>query len=295
MKEKVGIVIVNYNGREYQNECIRSIYEMNYRNFEIIVVDSNSQDDSVKMLLEEFPNVTVLIQNENVGVARGNNIGIKYVIDHGMEYTLLLNNDTVLDKNLLSNLLCKASEKTITVPKIYYYNPSNLLWFAGGNINWKKIETVHEKYRETESIEETTPRYITYSPTCCMLIHNSIFQNVGMIDENYFMYYDDTDFCVRLIENGVSILYVPEAKLWHKVSSSTGGEASPLKTYYISRNYFYFEKKFKYKTIITGRFYQKSKMFIKYVLSYFYKKQNKYIWNAYRDYRKGKMGRKDYL
>ena len=103
--ESVGIVIVNYNGEAYQNECIKSLYQMKYSNFKIIVVDSGSTDNSLIILKEQFPEVIVLEQFDNVGVAKGNNIGINYSIKLGMNYTLLLNNDTEVDSLLLSKLV----------------------------------------------------------------------------------------------------------------------------------------------------------------------------------------------
>ena len=261
--ESVGIVIVNYNGEAYQNECIKSLYQMKYSNFKIIVVDSGSTDNSLIILKEQFPEVIVLEQFDNVGVAKGNNIGINYSIKLGMNYTLLLNNDTEVDSLLLSKLVENATPRTVTVPKIYYYDPSDLLWYAGGELDWRKITGTHEGYRQKEiACGSEKSRLVTYSPTCCMLIDNSIFLKTGLMDENYFMYYDDTDFCVRLNENGINILYISDAKIWHKVSSSTGGEGSRLLVYYSNRNCFYYTN-------------------------------NRLIKNAYIDYKREKMGRCD--
>lgn len=292
--ESVGIVIVNYNGEAYQNECIKSLYQMKYSNFKIIVVDSGSTDNSLIILKEQFPEVIVLEQFDNVGVAKGNNIGINYSIKLGMKYTLLLNNDTEVDSLLLSKLVENATPRTVTVPKIYYYDPSDLLWYAGGELDWRKITGTHEGYRQKEiAYGSEKSRLVTYSPTCCMLIDNSIFLKTGLMDENYFMYYDDTDFCVRLNENGINILYISDAKIWHKVSSSTGGEGSRLLVYYSNRNCFYYTNKYRNKISNWAIIKKNSFLFIKWCCSLVYKKNNRLIKNAYLDYKREKMGRCD--
>jgi Predicted glycosyltransferases len=291
---KLGIVIVNYNGEKYQNDCIRSLYSMNYQNFEIIVVDSASKDQSIALLKKEFPNVHILEEHDNVGVAVGNNIGIRYSVSLNTEYTLLLNNDVELHSELISELLQKADSDTIVVPKIYYYEPNNLLWFAGGKLLWNKGSAMHVGIHEEDRGQYDKEILITYAPTCCMLIHNRIFERIGMIDEKMFMYYDDTDLCARMQENGIRLLYVPTAKMWHKVSSSSGGENSKLNVYYMFRNQLYFMKKHKNMLIFPARLYALSRAGAKYLLSPFRCKNDKYILEAYKDYFVGKMGRKDF-
>jgi Predicted glycosyltransferases len=247
---KIGIVIVNYNGEKYQNDCIKSIMLQTYTDFEIIVVDSLSSDNSIEKLKSNYPSVKVIMCNENVGVAKGNNLGIKESINDGCDYTLLLNNDVEMPSDLLQILISKAAENIVVVPKIYYFQPNDLLWFDGGNINWKKGIAEHWGFQKKDIESHNPEQYINYSPTCCMLINNKEFEKIGYIDEKYFMYYDDTDLCVRLSEQNIKILYVPSAKLYHKVSSSTGGENSKLKIYYQSRNQLYFINKFKYNISI---------------------------------------------
>lgn len=292
--KKVGIVIVNYNGERYQNDAIRSLYSMANNDFDIIVVDSASSDNSITMLREEFPEVHIIECDENVGVAKGNNIGIKYCIDNGYEYSLLMNNDIEVNELLLNELLNKADTNTVTVPKIYFYEPNNLLWFAGGKMSWNKGTSFHVGMREYDKDEYNTEKYIDYSPTCCMLIHNSIFEKIGLIDETVFMYFDDTDLCVRLIDNGIKILYVPAAYMWHKVSSSTGGENSKVSMYYYARNQLYFVKKYSSRMNLGAKIYVFTKYLTKAFLAPFRKahKNDGIIFEAYKDYFSGNMGRK---
>lgn len=293
--KKVGIVIVNYNGDQYQNDCIESIYEMKYQNFEIIVVDSNSTDESIVHLRDRFPKIHIIEISENVGVARGNNIGISYGIGIGCEYTLLLNNDVIVEKELLTTLINKASEKVITVPKIYYYEPKQLIWFGGGYMDWKMATGKHEGMGSIDKELFNREKYITYAPTCCMLIHNSCFTTVGFIDEKVFMYFDDTDLCVRLLDAGKKILYVPTAYMWHKVSSSTGGEKSKYQVYYMTRNHFYFMDKYKERIDRWSRYRVSIKNIVKYILAPIRCKNDSYIRMAYYDYKRMKLGRNDTL
>lgn len=290
----IGIVIVNYNGAKYQNECIKSIKEMGYSNLLIVVVDSASSDNSIEILAEEYKDVMILKQHENCGVAKGNNIGIHYCLEQNVDYVMLLNNDVVLDKNLLEKLLIYGDKETVAVPKIYYYEPNNVLWFAGGQMLWGKGDAIHLGINEIDFGKYDELKKISYAPTCCMLIHADIFKKVGFMDERVFMYYDDTDFCVRLIDNNINILYVPEARMWHKVSSSVGGQNSKVQVYYMTRNGLYFRKKYKDKVSAVGNIYANLKNIVKYILYPIRRKNDKMILEGYRDYRNNKFGRKDF-
>lgn len=296
IKGKIGIVIVNYNGAGYQNDALKTIYASTYQNFEIIIVDSASKDNSIELAKKEYPKVHYLLQKENVGVAKGNNIGIRYAIDRlEAEYILLINNDVELDKYNLDELVKKADEKTITVPKIYYYEPHDMLWFAGGEMYWNRGESGHIGNFETDHGQYDCERIIGYSPTCCMLIHKNIFEKIGYIDETVFMYFDDTDLCVRLNDAGYKIMYIPTAYMWHKVSSSGGGMDSKVYVYYNFRNKFYFMNKYKDRLQFPARLFTYTKLLAKLLLSPVYKKNDKYILKAWWDYRIGKMGRCDNL
>lgn len=288
IEPKVGIVLVNYNGAKFQNDCIRTVKSMTYQNFEIIVVDNASSDNSLEILKSEFPEVTIIKCTNNFGVAKGNNIGIKYALKNKCEYILLLNNDTELEPKLLEILVKKANKKVITVPKIYYYEAKNLLWYAGGKINWNKGIVKHLGDKEYDRGQYNKLREIEYSPTCCMLVHKDIFEKIGLMDEAYFMYYDDTDFCIRVLKNHYKILYVPKAYLWHKVSSSSGGKSSDISVYYSNRNRLYIMKKFNFNVI--SYIYTYTTRIIKMVFAMISNSNEKLIFNAIIDYKRNNMG-----
>lgn len=297
MKEpKIGIVIVNYNGEKYQNDALDTIFSSSYQIFEVIIVDSGSKDHSIEMARKKYPQIHFLLQNENVGVAKGNNIGIQYAIENlFVDYVLLLNNDIELDHDTILHLVKKASPNVITVPKIYYYEPHDMIWFGGGAMTWKKGDSEHWGNFETDHGQYDEEKYITYSPTCCMLVHKSVFEQIGLFDEQVFMYFDDTDFCARMNRENFRILYVPSAFMWHKVSSAGGGQDSKIQVYYMTRNKLYYMEKHKDQLVFPAKWYTFFKFAAKFILSPVYKHNDKYILKAWKDYRNGLMGRCDNL
>lgn len=287
MSAKVGIVIVNYNGAKYQNEALKSLYASTFKDFVVVVVDSASTDNSIELLEKEYPQIVILRQNENVGVAKGNNIGIEYCLSINTEYVLLMNNDIEMDNRMLSTLVSKANENTITVPKIFYYSPNNMVWYGGGYFDWKKGKAPHVGIGEITEEKYNEEKYVEYSPTTCMLIHNSVFKRIGLIDEEYFMYYDDTDWCVRLLDAGIKILYVPSAVMWHKVSSASGGGASRVKLYYMHRNQLYFLDKHKEHFSMAARNRVLLRNIYLFCIGVVKHNNNRVLAKAYRDYKKG--------
>lgn len=292
MKKSVGIVLVNYNGEKFQNDCIRSIQQMTYDNYKIILVDNGSVDNSIKLVKENFENINIIETGENCGVAKGNNIGIKAALGMGCDYVLLLNNDTEVDANMLDKMMSSANEKTMVTCKMYYYDNNDrkdVIWCAGGDILWSKGKTVHFGENEIDNGQCDESKYINFTPTCCLLIHKSIFENIGFMDEKYFMYFDDTDFIVRAKKKGYKIWYEANAKLWHKVSSSSGGNESKVLLYYFNRNRLYFIDKF-YKNKFIPKSYFYITRLIRIINYYFTNKElSKIIIEAIRDYKKEKM------
>lgn len=289
MSPKIGIVIVNYNGLSYQNEAIRSIMSQTYSNYEIIVVDNNSTDGSIDVLRQEFKDVHIIETGDNLGVAAGNNIGIRYALKLRVEYVMLLNNDVILAPNLVEILVEKASKRVITVPKIFYYSKKKIIWSAGGYVDWKTGIPNHIGDNHRDAPKFNVERYVEIAPTCCMLIHKNVFKCVGYMDEKYFMYYDDTDFCIRANLKKYKILYVPSAVMWHKVSSSSGGFTSKVTCYYLGRNILYFMDKYKTR-IKTG----KAQYLWRLVRNSGKNENLKYRLIGAIDYFLGKMYRKDF-
>ncbi|HEX9657184.1 MAG TPA: glycosyltransferase family 2 protein [Bacteroidota bacterium] len=228
----VFIVIVNWNGREVTLDCLRSLKKLTYREFTIIVVDNASSDGSVESLRSKFPDIIVLEQSNNLRFAGGNNVGIKYAMEHGAEAVLLLNNDTTVHPEFLTHLVERLEGDHATgmvAPKIYYHDDKNRIWFAGGEISFWTGTMKHTGIRKTDRGQHDQHRKIDYATGCCVLVRSSVIEKVGMLDESYFIYTEDADWSMRVSNAGYSILYEPAAKVWHKLSVSAGGHLSSFK------------------------------------------------------------------
>lgn len=287
MNPLIGIVIVNYNGQKFQNDCIKCILNNTYDNYKIIIVDNASTDDSMK-LLSDFNDdrIIKLFCDENYGVAKGNNIGIKKSMELGTDCTLLLNNDTIFDSNLLKEMVTGLEKNPVVTPKMYYKD-SNKIWYAGGGFSKLKCNSQHYHFNEIDKFNYKNTLF-DYAPTTCMLISNDVFNAVGLMDETYFMYCDDTDFCFRLNNNKIKILLLKDVAITHLVSQSSGGSESKTFIYYSIRNKLYFMNKFKkhfFRGFIWINFMlKKTKAIVK---------RNKYMKMAIDDYKNNAMGRRE--
>lgn len=228
------VILVNYNGINDTLDCINSILATQLEGVSIVVVDNASDKDETIEIKNKYPNVITIRSTVNGGFSAGNNIGIKYALEHGATYIMLLNNDTIIAPDMISLLLTYCNDKTITVPKMLYYSEKEKVWYGGGEINRWTGTAVHCDLNRKEVPQSR--RFCTFATGCCMMIKADIFTTIGLLNENYFMYSEDVDFCIRLLNYGIRIEYIPQAKLWHKVGASSGGEMSPFSTYYGTRN-----------------------------------------------------------
>lgn len=236
---KVSIVLLNYCNYIYTINCLDSLSGLQYDNYNIIVVDNNSPDESYRKLKElENEKIQVILSEINGGFAHGNNIAIDIALQNNSDYVLLLNNDTLVDPSFLNKMLeatCEEDGVGIVTSRIMYYPETDKIWYAGGCVDWNNLRAKHfsinEKYDEKEDIKRTN-----FASGCCMLIPCDVIRNVGKLPEEYFMYYEDLDFCVNVLEHGYEIRYVPEAVIYHCVSASGGGEDSPFVIEWVQRS-----------------------------------------------------------
>ncbi len=242
---KVGIVTVLYNSSDVLPEFFASLESQSYKNIVTYFIDNASKDGSAAQCRGRNPSYVVIENNKNVGVAEANNQGIRVALADGCEAVLLLNNDTVFPPNLVE-VLRTGLEKNgcdMPTPKIYYHDQPNVVWCAGGRFPlWQSYHTEHLGVGEIDRGQFDTPKPVPYVPTCCLLIRREVFGLVGVRDARYFVYSEDADFLVRCLRKGLRIWYLPEAKLWHKVSSLTGSD-SEFSAHYCTRNRIYFLRK----------------------------------------------------
>lgn len=292
------ILLVNWNGREDTLACLRSLSAVQHPPFDVLVVDNASDDNSVAHIREAFPAVEVLESGENLGFTGGNNLGLAYARQHNYEYVLLLNNDTEVAPNFLSPLVAALEadpQAAAAGPLIYYHANPQMVWSAGGAIDWRKGETRMVGLNEADEGQfEGPPRPVDFVTGCAMLVRTRVFEEVGGLDERFFAYYEEVEWCLRMQRAGYRILFVPQSKIWHKISPE-GREASPQVHYYMTRNRLLFLRLGHapwYARLWTALSYART------LLSWSLKPkwrhkipQRRAMWQAIRDYRAGRLGK----
>lgn len=244
---KVSIIMLNWNGLADTIECLESLKKLTYPNYEVIVVDNGSTGNDAQVLEEKFGDYIHLIKNDkNYGFGGGNNIGMKYALDNShADYLLLLNNDTIVDPEFLTELVKVAETDPVigmAVSKIYLYHRPNRLETVGGKINMWRGQCSRIGWMQSDTKQYEKVRELDGAAINSLLITKGVIQNIGFFDESYFIYLDDADYCVRVRRAGYKIVYVPKAKIWHKVGRSSR-RVSGLPYYYLARNNFRFMRK----------------------------------------------------
>lgn len=303
--KKIFIVIVNYNGEKDTVDCLESLEKINKKSFEIytVIVDNNSKNP-ISISEKDFKNLNlkIIFSKENLGFSGGNNLGINYALENEADYVLLLNNDTLVKVDFLQKLFEFAEGNKnagLVVPKIYFakgyefhkdrYKNAELgkvFWYAGGRMDWKNVIGHHIGVDEVDTGQYEEVKETDFASGCCVLIKKEVFEKVGLLDEKYFLYYEDSDFSESAKRAGFEIYYLPTSVIWHKNAGSTGGSGSELQDYYITRNRLLFGNRFAptrsklalnregISLIISGRKWQKK---------------------GARDYYIGKLGKSNYF
>jgi len=253
--KQIFVSIINFNGTSNTLECLLSLDKMNSKNFKIsVVVIDNASKQKFKSQKSKVKSkeVKIIRSEKNLGFSGGQNMGIRYALENGADYVLILNNDTVVDRNLIEELLNAAQKDKnigIVVPKIYFasgfefhkdrYSQNDLgkvFWYAGGEMDWGNVIGYHRGVDEVDMGQYDQIEKTDFASGCCMLVKREVFEKVGSFDEKFFLYYEDSDLCERIRKAGYSIMYSPKAILWHKNAGSAGGSGSELQDYYITRN-----------------------------------------------------------
>lgn len=238
--KKVFIIVLNWNGKDDTIECVESLKKIDYPERKIVIVDNGSTDDSVEILPKKYfqDDIGFIAVKKNLGFAGGNNIGIEYALKNGADYILLLNNDTTVEPDFLSKLV-EAGEKEEKAgflgPKIMFFSDKGIIWSAGGKIlnNFTRGELIG--YKETDKGQFDEKKEVDYLSGTCLLVKKQAAEKIGPMTEDYFMYYEDTDFNLRAKEAGFKSVFVPSAKIYHKASKAAVEFSYPY-LYYHSRN-----------------------------------------------------------
>ena len=245
MYPKVVIIILNWNGKEDTVECLDSLRHITYPNYEILLIDNGSTDGSINLFKEKFSEINIIEFKKNMGFAEGNNGGIRNARKMGFDYILLLNNDTIVDPAFLTEMVMigESSEKIGIIGAVnYYYNEPDRVWFCGGKFNFWNGKAYRVGVTKDNKVQEDKIEETDYVAGSCFLIKKNVRDKIGLLDKEYFAYWEEADYCVRSQKAGFKVLYAPKAKIWHKVSS-TSKKINGFFEYYNTRSNFLFMKK----------------------------------------------------
>lgn len=241
---KVIAIVLNWNRPDDTRRCVLSLRRSDYANMGVIVVDNGSESDLYARMRAELPDVEFLRSEVNLGFAGGNNLGLRYALAHDADYALVINNDTVVDPTMLSQLVAAAEAHPnagLVGPIIYFLDCPNAVWFAG-------YRFTHGIYLLRRGLHLSPPiqpvEQVDFVSACGMLIRRAVLEQVGLFCDEYFMYYEDLDLCFRVKSAGMSIICVTGARMWHAISASSGGADSPIKQYYQVRSSLIFYRKY---------------------------------------------------
>jgi GT2 family glycosyltransferase len=225
---RVDCIVLNWNGWNDTIECLRALHECTYSRLTIIVVDNGSTDDSISRIRAAYPDILLLKSAENLGFAGGNNIGIRHALAHGADHVWLLNNDTKPAPDALSALVAKAltDQQIGAVASICYFagEPSKVQAWAGSRVNlWIGVSRLNTEPHEDNWLDSLNGT--------SMLVTRAALESIGLLDEGFFLYWEDTEFCLRLRKKGWRIAAASESRILHKVNASTGGNVLVLDRY----------------------------------------------------------------
>jgi hypothetical protein len=236
----VGIVVINYNGRDDTLECLHSIARLRYPNYKVYLVDNGSTEPIAEDIRRLFPKVNFIQSRINLGFTGGNNLGIKAALGDGAEYLLLLNNDTVVREDFLFPLVEAMKDPAIgmVAPKIYFYGSEGIIWAYGAKVDRLFARSPHLGVGQKDSGDFDRPIYVERITGCAMFIRRELIERIGMLDNDFFIYEEELDWCLRARRAGYKLLVVPDSCIWHKGHRDSGRIGRPFIGYLQTRNHF---------------------------------------------------------
>ena len=235
MTVRLVAVVLNWNGGDDTLAALASLDGV-----ETVCVDNGSEDGSPDAIAERFPGVELIRTGVNLGFSGGNNVGIRRALARGADWVLLLNNDAAADRGLPAALAAAAGERPdagVLACKVFFADPPDVLMYAGGRVNlrlgyWGR----QDGFGQRDDGRFDTLRDVDRATGAAMAVSRAAIERAGLLDESLFAYAEDTEWCLRIREAGFGVVFVPDAKVWHVGSASTGGMRSPTSIYYDTRN-----------------------------------------------------------
>jgi GT2 family glycosyltransferase len=234
---RVAVIVINWKRPAQTIACLRSLSRLDYPIWEPIVVDNGAPEGNLAAIRTAFPQLSVIEAGYNRGFAGANNLGIAEALRRGADYVLLLNDDTEVAPDLLSTLVNSAEPNPqvgIVGPTICYFDEPNRIWFGGGRIG-KAGEAAHLRADEIDDGDPQANHEVDYVTGCAMLVKRAVIDRIGGLDERFFAYFEETEWCTRARQAGFQILYVPRPLVWHKIQPDQRSQ-SPVYLYLMTRN-----------------------------------------------------------
>jgi GT2 family glycosyltransferase len=237
---RVCIIVLTWKNYDLTRDCLSSLRRIDYSNVEIVLVDNGSGDGSAERLASEFPEVRLIHNETNLGFPAGNNVAIRDAMLRNPDYFLLLNNDTLVASDFLSKLVrvAESDEKIGLVnPKILYFEPDDRIWYGGGFYKpwWSTGKVRGQNRRDLGNYNETTE--VSFVTGCACLIKAEVVRKIGLLDESFFLGFEDLDWTLRAMHGGFRAFYVGSAVIWHKASYDTRKNlGKPIVDFYRTRN-----------------------------------------------------------
>lgn len=223
MNKRIAIILINWNSFDTTNDCINSLKQVHYTDFDIIVVDNASIDNSADKLIALHPDIKLIKSPINAGFTGGNNIGFRYSIDHGYEYSFMQNNDTFVEPDYLDplvNYMDQHPEAGVSQPRIFYNHDRNLIWDGGSYINHFLGHTYTKGVGKPSSPAYNFEKEVDWITGCAFFVRNSILKQTGLLADNMFMNWEDVDLSFRIKKLGYKMAYIPSSVIYHIASSS---------------------------------------------------------------------------
>ncbi len=234
---RVLAIVVNWRQPEMTVSCVQALRQLQPIGPQVLVIDNGSGDGSLDIFGRELPDVDLLLLPENRGFAVGANTGLRRAIETGFQYALLINNDAFPATDMLARLMAETtSEIALLSPKILYESEPEIIWFAGGRQHPMLLELRDRGLGELDGPDWQESRDVDYLIGTCLLVNLDAARQVGLLDERYFMYYEDLDWSIRFHQAGYRLRLVADARLYHRISASSGGVDSPLRRYHLARS-----------------------------------------------------------
>lgn len=239
MTESVCVVIAAWNQVEKTLACLETVAAQSYPDYALVLVDNGSKQSFQEILGTDYPQVKVLTNRRNLGFAGGYNTGLRYGLTKGYELFFLLNNDTLLAPDCLQRLVEGAAREPdvgLFTAKIYYASDRCRIWTVGNLLRPWLLEVSHGGEKELDDGQWDQPRPIDFAPFCGVLLKRKLLDSIGLLDEEFFLYYEDMDYCRRARQAGFELRLIPAARIWHAVSTSAGGRDSPVERYWMAQS-----------------------------------------------------------